>query len=87
MVVIFYQTQRQHINLNPRNMPSNHRPLTSITRSISFNQEVFIKMEARRMALRLDRSTYIRFVLEEELGIVNRPLLSESRESSPPRQT
>lgn len=39
------------------------------------------------MALRLDRSTYIRFVLEEELGIVKRPLLKESRVSNPPSRT
>jgi hypothetical protein len=42
-------------------------------RSISFAQEVFTKMEARRLALRLDRSTFIRFV-SEALGILKRPL-------------
>jgi hypothetical protein len=84
MVVIFHQTQPIHINPKIHIMPNNHRPLTSITRSISFDQEVFSKMEIRREALRLDRSTYIRFVLEEELGIVKRPLLRESRKSSPP---
>ena len=58
-------------------MSQNHQPLTTVTRSISFAQEVFTTMEARRLALRLDRSTFIRFVLEDRLGILKRPLLDE----------
>ena len=51
-------------------MSKNHKPLTTVTRSICFDREVFMKMEARRLALRLDRSTFIRFVLEDRLGIL-----------------
>ena len=58
-------------------MSKNHKPLTTVTRSICFDREVFMKMEARRLALRLDRSTFIRFVLEDRLGILKRPLLDE----------
>jgi hypothetical protein len=39
-------------------------------------------MEARRLALRLDRSTFIRFVLEDRLGILKRPLLDEADDRS-----
>jgi hypothetical protein len=39
-------------------------------------------MEARRLALRLDRSTFIRFVLEDRLGILKRPLLTVEESGS-----
>ncbi len=58
-------------------MSNNHRPLTTVTKSISFDLDVFKQMEARRLTLRLDRSTFIRFVLEDRLGIVKRPMLIE----------
>ncbi len=56
-------------------MSKNQHTNPSVTRSISIDHDVFVKMEARRMELRLDRSTFIRYVLEDHLGIVKRPLL------------
>ena len=38
-----------------------------------------MKMEARRLVLRLDRSTFIR---EDRLGFLKRPLLNESDDRS-----
>ena len=60
-------------------MPKNNKPSSSVTRSISFDVNVFNRMEVRRKALRLTRSTFIRYVLEDRLGIIKRPLLDEMR--------
>ncbi len=46
---------------------------TTLTRSISFDTEVFDLMEKERTRLRLDRSQYIRQILERELGLVEDP--------------
>jgi hypothetical protein len=48
------------------------QPAGAVTRSISLPREVFERMERSRQELRLDRSTFIRFVLEDHLGIVDR---------------
>lgn len=53
------------------------RIATGLTRSISFDPRVFSAMEERRRALRLDRSTFVRFVLEDHLGLVARPWLKD----------
>lgn len=67
------------------NTPKNNRPVTTVTRSISFDHYVLELLDERRKALRLDRSTYICYVLEQHLGIVDRPLLNEpSVQISPP---
>lgn len=42
----------------------------TVTRSISFDKEVFKAMEEDRKRLRLDRSQYLRSVLENQLGMV-----------------
>ena len=60
-------------------MPKNNRPCNSVCRSVSFDTNVFNQMEIRRKALRLTRSTFIRYVLEDRLGIIQRPLLDEVR--------
>ena len=76
MVVNFTKAPSNNFIQFNQPMSKNHKPLTTVTRSISFDREVFMKMEARRLALRLDRSTFIRFVLEDRLGILKRPLLN-----------
>jgi hypothetical protein len=70
MVVIF-----PHTKPHPKTMPKNHRPRTTTTRSISFDSELFFLMEARRKEFHLDRSTCIRYVLQDQLGIVKWPQL------------
>ncbi len=79
MVVNFTKAQPT-ISFSSTNLPmtKNHKPLTTVTKSISFDDKVFMKIEARRLALRLDRSTSIRFVMEDRLGILKRPLLDEA---------
>ncbi len=60
-------------------MSKNQHTNPNVTRSISIDHDVFMKLEARRAELRLDRSTFIRYVLEDHLGIVKRPLLGTSK--------
>lgn len=54
-------------------MGRNHRPLTTVTRSISFDHDVFDLMEIRRKELRATRSDYLRMLLEETLGVLPHP--------------
>lgn len=51
----------------------------TFTRSISFDPETFARIEVRRAALRLDRSTFLRYVLEDYFGIIKRPLLDQAK--------
>lgn len=51
-------------------MGKNNRPRTTVTRSISFDDEVFKLMEAERKRLRQDRSDYLRTILEERFRLV-----------------
>ena len=60
------------------------RKQTGLTRSISFDPRVFAAMEERRRALRLDRSTFVRFVLEDHLGLVARPWLKDRPDGAQP---
>ena len=41
------------------------------------------RVRTRRKALHLDGSTFIRYVLEDRLGIIKRPLLDEMRGDLP----
>ncbi len=55
--------------------PKSYRSNKTITRSISFDQDVFSEMEERREALRMTRSDYLRALLEDRLGILAHPEL------------
>lgn len=54
-------------------MGKNHRQRLTVTRSISFAQDVFDAMEARRNELRMERSEYIKAILEDTLGFLPHP--------------
>lgn len=57
-------------------MGANHRPVTTVTRSISFDQDTFGLMEARRIQLRMTRSEFLRALLEDRLGVMSHPELN-----------
>lgn len=67
-----------HSPTRPDRRSRKPRTAKGLTRSISFDPPVFAAMEERRRALRLDRSTFVRFVLEDHLGLVARPWLRET---------
>ena len=54
-------------------MGRNKRPVTTITRSISFDNDVFLLMEERRKELRASRSDFLRMLLEDTLGVLSHP--------------
>ncbi len=54
-------------------MGKNHRPKTTVTRSVSFNEECFALLESRRKALRLSRSRWINQSFEHLAGILDHP--------------
>ena len=60
------------------------RMTPGLTRSISFDPRVFAAMEERRRALRLGRSAFVRFVLEDHLGLVARPWLKDRPDGAQP---
>lgn len=44
----------------------NHRAVTTVTSSVSFDKEMFAYMEERRRQLRIDRSQYLRELIEKD---------------------
>lgn len=58
-------------------MGKNNKPRTTVTRSISFAEDVFEAMEARRQELRMERSEFIKAVLEDILGFLPHPELKD----------
>ena len=44
----------------------NNRVVTTVTSSVSFDKEMFAFMEERRQQLRLDRSQFLRELIEQE---------------------
>lgn len=54
-------------------MGRNNRPRATVTRSISFAQDVFDAMEIRRNELRMERSEFIKAILEDTLGFLPHP--------------
>lgn len=56
--------------------PQPPRPVTTVTRSVSFDEQAFEIMEADRTGMpERDRSQYIRELLEERyFGVPSRPL-------------
>ena len=58
-------------------MPKNNRKITTVTRSISFDEDVFAELEIRREELRMDRSEFMKAVLEDTLGILEHPELKD----------
>jgi hypothetical protein len=66
-------------------MGANNRPLTTVTRSLSFDSDTFEMMEVRRTELRMDRSEFIRAILEDRLGIMSHPELNNVVNTLPSR--
>ena len=58
-------------------MGKNNRPRLTVTRSISFAEDVFIAMEARRKELRMERSVFIKALLEDNLGFLAHPEIKD----------
>ena len=58
-------------------MGNNHRPRATVTRSISFAQDVFDAMEVRRKELRMERSAFVGAILEDTLGFLDHPELKD----------
>jgi hypothetical protein len=62
-------------NLRMKPKPKSYRKEKTLTRSISFEEDVFNELERRRVELRMTRSEYIRAVLEDVLEILPHPEL------------
>ena len=61
--------------MTKRIAPKTYRKEKTVTRSISFEQDVFDELERRREDLRMTRSEFLRAVLEDSMGILVHPEL------------
>jgi len=66
-------------------MPRNHRKKTTVTRSISFRDDVFAALETQIAQCRSDRSKFINGVLEHVMGFMPHPELLGRNAAFTPR--